>query len=95
QLGQRLLLVVALSMLITPALFLLYDALSRRLEDATEAPPADEINEQAPVIIAGIGRFGQIVHRLVQSSGFRTVIIDHDMQTIDLMRRFGFKGFFG
>ena len=37
------------------------------------------------VIIAGIGRFGQIVNRLVQSSGFKTVVLDHDMETIQLM----------
>ncbi len=57
--------------------------------------PDDEIDEQGAVIIAGIGRFGQIVNRLVQSSGFKTVVLDHDMATIQLMRRFGFKGFFG
>ena len=55
----------------------------------------DEIDEDGPVIIAGIGRFGQIVNRLVQASGFRTVVLDHDMETIQLMRRFGFKGFLG
>ena len=47
------------------------------------------------MIIAGIGRFGQIVNRLVQASGFTTVVLDHDMATIQLMRQFGFKGFFG
>ncbi len=96
ELGQRLLLVVALSMLITPLLFILYDWMATKLEEARDAPPPDDkIDEQQPIIIAGIGRFGQIVNRLVQSSGFKTVVIDHDMQTIELMRRFGFKGFFG
>ncbi|MGB7318736.1 MAG: NAD-binding protein, partial [Planktotalea sp.] len=38
---------------------------------------------------------GQIVNRLVSSSGFKTIVIDHDIKTIELMRRFGFKGFFG
>ncbi len=94
--GEVLLLVVALSMLITPLLFILYDVLSRRMGDqATHQREADKIDEQGPVIIAGIGRFGQIVNRLVQSSGFKTVVLDHDMETIELMRRFGFKGFFG
>jgi len=82
-------------MLITPLLFIFYDWLSRRMgEDHTEAE-ADNIDAQGPVIIAGIGRFGQIVNRLVQSSGFDTVVLDHDMETIRLMRKFGFKGFFG
>ena len=94
-LGAQLLLVVALSMLITPLLFILYDWLSARMADVAETPEADEIDEQQPVIIAGIGRFGQIVNRLVQSTGHKTVVLDHDMKTIELMRRFGFKGFFG
>jgi CPA2 family monovalent cation:H+ antiporter-2 len=95
ELSQTLLLVVALSMLVTPLLFLLYDALAKRIGTTAEAPPADEIDETGPVIIAGIGRFGQIVNRLVQSTGYRTIVLDHNMQTIQLMRRFGFKGFFG
>ncbi|MCE8009790.1 monovalent cation:proton antiporter-2 (CPA2) family protein [Aestuariivita sp.] len=94
-LGAKMLLVIALSMLITPLLFILYDLLSRRMIDAAPEHEADEIDEEGPVIIAGIGRFGQIVNRLVQSSGFKTVVLDHDMETIQLMRRFGFKGFLG
>jgi CPA2 family monovalent cation:H+ antiporter-2 len=95
-LGNRLLLVIALSMLITPLLFLLFDAINRRLASTTGGEPqADVIDDSGPVIIAGIGRFGQVVNRLVQGAGFRTVVLDHDMQTIQLMRRFGYKGFFG
>ena len=94
-LGDRLNLVVALSMLITPLLFLLYEWLARRFTDTREEQAPDEIDEQGPVIIAGIGRFGQVVNRLVQSTGFQTVVLDHDMKTIQLMRRFGVKGFFG
>ncbi|WP_418594392.1 monovalent cation:proton antiporter-2 (CPA2) family protein [Ponticoccus sp. (in: a-proteobacteria)] len=95
-LGNRLLLVVALSMLITPLLFLLFDAINRRIAAAsgTDHKP-DVIDDSGPVIIAGIGRFGQVVNRLVQGAGYRTVVLDHDMQTIQLMRRFGYKGFFG
>ncbi|WP_319826485.1 cation:proton antiporter [Thalassovita sp.] len=94
-LSERLLMVVALSMLVTPLLFILYEWMSRRMSEDTETAEADEIDAQGPVIIAGIGRFGQIVNRLVQSSGFKTVVLDHDMETIQLMRKFGFKGFFG
>ena len=57
-LSQTLLLVVALSMLITPLLFILYELLSRRMSERGEAFEPDEIDEQGPVIIAGIGRFG-------------------------------------
>ncbi|MBP0484189.1 monovalent cation:proton antiporter-2 (CPA2) family protein [Sagittula salina] len=94
-LASRMLLVVALSMLITPLLFLLFDYLRVRFEAITEHAEADEIDESGPVIIAGIGRFGQVVNRLVMSSGYRTVVLDKDMPTIQLMRRFGYKGFFG
>lgn len=93
--ADQLLLIVALSMLITPLLFILYEKLSARLGDDITPTPEDTIDEQGAVIIAGIGRFGQIVNRLVQSSGFKTVVLDHDLHTIQLMRKFGFKGYFG
>lgn len=94
--GDRLLLIVALSMLITPLLFLIYEALARRLPDAPmAADDTFDITTQAPVIIAGIGRFGQIVNRLVRNSGVKTVLIGHDFNTLQVMRRFGFKGYFG
>ncbi len=94
-LSETLLLVVAITMLITPLLFILYDWISHRMEDAAESQEADDIDTQGPVIIAGIGRFGQIVNRLVRSSGFDTVVLDHDLAAIQRMRRFGVKGFLG
>ena len=93
-LGGRLLLITALSMLITPLLFILYDLLGRRMSDA-EDETHDEVDEQGPVIIAGIGRFGQIVNRLVRSAGFDTVVVDSNLATVQMMRKFGFRGFFG
>ncbi len=90
----QLLLVVALSMLITPLLFIIYELLSRRIVD-TDDPEHDQVDEQGTVIIAGIGRFGQIVNRLVQSAGFKTVVVDSDLPTVQMMRKFGFRGFFG
>ena len=94
-LGTELLLIVALSMLITPLLFILFEVLSRRMAVSSENQKQDEIDEQGTVIIAGIGRFGQVVNRLVQSAGFTTVVLDNDLATVQLMRTFGFKGFFG
>ncbi|SMX33611.1 monovalent cation:proton antiporter-2 (CPA2) family protein [Actibacterium lipolyticum] len=94
--GQTLLLVIALSMLLTPLFFILHDYLSRRAaEGPTHQLEADEIDEQQPIIIAGIGRFGQVVNRMLQMSGFRATVLDHDLPTIELMRKFGFKSFFG
>jgi CPA2 family monovalent cation:H+ antiporter-2 len=93
--AETLLLVIALTMLITPLLFILHDIISRRSADPTVRPPDDEIDDEGPVIIAGIGRFGQVVNRLVQASGFDTVVLDHNPETIAVMRRFGFKAFLG
>ncbi|KEJ89313.1 cation:proton antiporter domain-containing protein [Sulfitobacter donghicola] len=93
--AETLLLVVALTMLITPLLFILFDMISKRSADASVRPPDDEIDQEGPVIIAGIGRFGQIVNRLVQASGFETVVLDHNPDAIAVMRRFGFKAFLG
>ncbi|MBO9472523.1 cation:proton antiporter [Shimia sp. R10_1] len=95
-LAERLLLIVALSMLITPLLFILYDQISKRFgEKEEERREPDTIDRTGPVIIAGIGRFGQIVNRLVRASGFDTVVLDHNIQAIETMRHFGVKGFFG
>lgn len=92
--GQVILLAIAITMLITPLLFILFERKARAA--AADAPIVEDvIDDKGPVIIAGIGRFGQIVNRLVQSCGYKTVVIDHDIKTIQLMRKFGFKGFFG
>jgi CPA2 family monovalent cation:H+ antiporter-2 len=93
-LAGQLLLIIALSMLITPLLFITYELLTRRMTDG-DPEEHDEVDEQGTVIIAGIGRFGQIVNRLVQSAGFETVVIDNNLATVQMMRKFGFRGFFG
>jgi CPA2 family monovalent cation:H+ antiporter-2 len=93
-LAGQLLLVIALSMLITPLLFIVYELIIKRMGDVEEAEH-DEVDERGTVIIAGIGRFGQIVNRLVRSAGFETVVVDNDLATVQMMRKFGFRGFFG
>jgi CPA2 family monovalent cation:H+ antiporter-2 len=95
ELGGTLLLIIALSMLLTPLAFIVYDIIAKHMTESGAIMAFDEIDEQQPVIIAGIGRFGQVVNRLVQSAGFKTTVLDHDLETITLMRRFGFKSFFG
>ncbi|SIT77234.1 monovalent cation:proton antiporter-2 (CPA2) family protein [Pontibaca methylaminivorans] len=95
RLADEMLMIITLSMLITPLLFILYNVVSARITDPKRELPPDTIDFQAAVIIAGVGRFGQIVNRLVRASGFRTVVLDSDMDKIQLMRRFGFKGFLG
>ena len=93
--GELGLLVISLSMLLTPLLFFGYEQLSSRMRARTPEREPDEIDEKGRVIIAGIGRFGQVVNRLVRMSGLSTVVLDADAGTIETMRRFGVKGFFG
>ena len=93
--GQTALLVISLSMLLTPILFLAAEALARRRAERAPEHDPDTIEEKGRVIIAGIGRFGQVVNRLVRMSGLSTVVLDSDMATIETMRRFGVKGYFG
>ena len=89
------LLVISLSMLATPALFALQEVLTRSPTRPENNHAPDKIDEKGRVIIAGIGRFGQVVNRLVRTAGASTVVLDSDMGAIETMRRFGVKGFFG
>lgn len=94
-LARTLSLVVALSMLLTPALFILYERLIARRLPLGEGDEADTIDEKGTVIIAGIGRFGQIVNRLLVANGVSTVVLDHEATIIEMLRRFGTKTYYG
>lgn len=95
-LGERLLLIIALSLLFTPLFFMFQDYLRARISAKMEdGQPHDTIDNKQKIIIAGIGRFGQTVNRLVRASGFETTVIDHDLKVIQVMRKFGIKSFFG
>jgi len=94
-LGKTLSLVVALSMLLTPALFILYDRLIEPRLVGADAQQPDVIEEQGRVVIAGNGRFGQIVNRLLVGSGVRTVVLDHEASIVDMLRKFGIKSNYG
>lgn len=84
--------IVAVSMLITPLLLLLYD---RFLSLNCSERPKDTISENNSVIIAGFGRFGQIVGRVLLAKGISTTIIDNDPSQVDLMRSFGWRCYYG
>ncbi|MEZ5473201.1 MAG: cation:proton antiporter [Marinicella sp.] len=89
--------VVALSMALTPLLFLFYEKvmLPRQVATGKEQRPADQINENNQVIIAGVGRFGQIVGRLLQYNQFSVTALDDDPNRIEMLRKYGWKVFFG
>ncbi|GLQ33811.1 potassium transporter [Amylibacter marinus] len=92
---EKLSLIVALSMLLTPLLFILYEQIAKRLTAAPSLREHDTIDEQGTTIIVGMGRFGQIVNRMAIACEIKTVVIDHHIEQIETMRRFGVKGFFG
>ncbi len=85
---------VAASMLTTPLLMMLYMRYRARAERQVERA-ADRIAEANPVIVAGFGRFGQVVTRVLRGLGIRATVIDHDPQQIDTVRRFGWKAYYG
>jgi len=86
-------LVVALSMALTPLLLIVQD---RAMRAAAKQRPADDVHgDGAPVIIAGFGRFGQIVGRLLFASGIRATVLDYDADQITMLRKFGFRVFYG
>lgn len=89
-------LVVALSMLLTPLFLLIYEKrFSRCSQDAGMAPAAGQFDAGADVIIAGYGRFGQVVGRLLNAQGYRLSILDHSPSQVELVRRFGSKVYYG
>jgi monovalent cation:proton antiporter-2 (CPA2) family protein len=97
ELVARLIAVVAVSMAIAPLLMLLNEKLIQprfgtREADAREA---DSIHEENPVIIAGFGRFGHIVGRLLLANGVGTTVLDVDSDQVDMLRKLGLKVFYG
>jgi CPA2 family monovalent cation:H+ antiporter-2 len=92
--ADQLLLVVALSMLLTPALFIAYDRLIVP-RHAAGSRADDDIDAEAPVIIAGHGRFGGIVNRMLLAAGHKTVVLDVSSAQLEMLRAFDVKVFFG
>ncbi|MBX7531629.1 cation:proton antiporter [Qipengyuania sp. 1XM1-15A] len=95
-LADLLLLIVALTMLVTPLLFILYDkVIAHAYCTDGEAREADAIEEENEVIIAGRGRVGGIVDRMIQAAGYSTTVIDYDSKQLEIVRKFGFRTYFG
>ena len=88
---------VAVSMLLSPLILVAIDKfLLPRFADYGVAKP-DEISEpqSAPVVIAGFGRFGQIIGRLLIAQGYTCTVLDHDAEMIEAARSFGYRVFYG
>lgn len=95
ELTTLLLLVVTLSMLLTPLLFIIYDKIIAPRFIQGQSREADVIEEQGDIIIAGVGRVGGIVNRMVKSAGYTTTVIDYSSRQLDIIRKFGVHAYFG
>ena len=94
--GAWIKLIVALSMAVSPLLMKAQDLLQVRwFSGGKDKQAADTEMDHNGVIIAGFGRFGQIVGRLLKSNGIVSTVLDHDSEHVDSMRQFGFKVFYG
>jgi glutathione-regulated potassium-efflux system ancillary protein KefC len=93
--AQAITLAVALSMLSTPFLLVFHDrVLARRFKEIVPERPADA-PEEGKVIVAGLGRVGQVVARLLNGAGYQPTILDDDPDHVEQSRRFGFRVFYG
>ncbi len=93
--ADQLLLVIALSMLLTPLLFIFYDKVIAARAVAEEAREEDTIEEPGEVIIAGYGRIGTVIDRMLLAAGYKTTVIDYDSNQIDSLRKFGARVYYG
>ncbi|MDB5106173.1 MAG: potassium efflux system protein [Fibrobacteres bacterium] len=96
--GVRLLVAaVALSMVATPPLLILLE--KTILPRFTRAAPKREMDtiesEDAPVIIAGFGRMGNMIGRLLEINKVRTTVLDHDSEVVDVVRKLGLRAYYG
>ena len=88
---------VAVSMLVSPLILVAIDKLLLPRYANCGVTPMDEISEQqdAPIIIAGFGRYGQIVGRVLLAQGIPCTVLDHDAEMIEAARSFGYRVFYG
>ncbi len=93
--ARMLTLAVALSMLATPFMLVAYDRWLAPHLIPLDAPAAHEKPESGKVIVAGLGRVGQVVARLLHGSGIEPTILDDDPDHVEQTRRFGFRVFYG
>ena len=90
-----LLLVVALSMLATPLLFIIYERFVVPRYISEDDKPAEEIDSQSGIIIAGHGRFGGVVNTALRAAGYETTVVDFNSEQLEILRRFKLKVYYG
>ena len=93
--SDLMLLVVAISMLVTPALFILYDRVIAPRYSHAEEREADEMPDGSKIIIAGGGRVGGLAERILRAAGHEVTVIDYNSRRLAIMERFGLKQYFG
>ncbi|MEM1301181.1 MAG: cation:proton antiporter [Pseudomonadota bacterium] len=94
-LADKLLLVIALSMLAAPALFIIFDRVIAPRFVTNDDRDADRIEETSHIIIAGRGRVGGMVDRMLSVAGYKTTVIDYSSQQLENLRKFGVQAYFG
>lgn len=93
-LASQLMLVVALSMLLTPICFILLEKVfAARM--SSKLRKADEIDESNEILIIGNGRVGGIVRRILTDAGYETTVVDYSTAQLEVLRKFGIKTYFG
>jgi glutathione-regulated potassium-efflux system ancillary protein KefC len=92
--AQAITLAVAISMLLTPFLLALHDHLAPYFGAPAEERAAD-VPQASKVIVAGLGRVGQVVARMLHASGYEPTVLDDDPDHVEQSRKFGFRVFYG
>ncbi|UTW00764.1 cation:proton antiporter [Marinomonas rhizomae] len=96
EIADLLLLVVALSMLLTPVLFIIYDrVIAPRYATDQSASAHDDLPEDNKIIIAGSGRMGSTIDNLLRLAGYHSTVIDFSVKRLRALERFGVKNYFG
>lgn len=96
ELSAQLTLIVALSMTLTPLVMIWYTRkIVPHFMSVLSEHTFDRVVEQSPIIIAGFGRFGQVVGRFLMAQNVKVTVLEKDPNQIELIRKFGFKGYFG
>jgi len=97
ELASTLVATVAISMVLTPPAFILLERviLPRVTDRGAERPQDDIVDAHTPVVIAGYGRFGQMVGRLLRANRIALTILDLDPEMVDILGRLGVKVYYG